>query len=207
MDDSVQRVFVFWILCLSTYFGNQIAYFAKDYATVKNTLISIYLIIRGSFLVMELFYSIWIPWIRKLMVVASLLVLPAVGLWIAALLLDSQKAVGPAFAAIIWEYTAPLVFETPLGKKLHSHEYQKEVNPVHLRSRMGNFLIIAIGEGVLLLIKGGPLGEGYNAVASLAVWALLIYFFLAYVYFNRDGSIRYIPAVRKKGYRILLWMM
>jgi hypothetical protein len=206
MDDSFQRVFVFWILALSVFFGNQIAYFAEDYDRVKSTLIFTYITIRGSFVFMELFYSIWIPWMRKLIFMSFLIMLPATGLWLGAIYADGSDAVGPALGAIFWEYLAPFLLELPLSERLLPGEYRKEIDPIHLRGRMGNFLIITIGEGVLMLIRGGPLGSGFDAVSSLAVWSLLIYFLLAYLYFARDGSVRYVPAVRHRGWRLMIWM-
>lgn len=191
---------------LSVYFGNQLAYFAEDYDHVKITLIIIYIIIRNSFVFMEIFYSFWIPWIRKLILVNVLLATPATGLWIAAIFADGPKALGPALAAIMVEYLAPLILETRLGPKMLPHDYRKDVDPIHLRGRMGNFLIITIGEGVLMLVRGGPLGESFSDVRALAVWALLIYFLLAYLYFYRDGSVRFVPAVRRRGWRIVLWI-
>lgn len=206
MDDSMQRIFIFWILTLSVYFGNQIAYFAEDYEGVKQSLIITYIVIRGSFVAIEVFYSVWIPWIRKLIFVGFLIMIPASGLWIGAIFTEGSHAAGPALAAIMWEYLVPLLLQTPIGERLHSHEYRKEVDPLHLRGRMGNFLIITVGEGVLMLVRGGPSGQGFNAVTSLAVWALLIYFLLAYLYFYRDGSIRYVPAVRRQGWRLFFWI-
>ena len=101
MDDSFQRFFIFWILCLSVYFGNQLAYFAEDYEHVKQTLIILYIVIRNSFTFMELFYSIWIPWIRKLIFVNVLIALPSTGLWIGAIWLEAPRALGPALTICI----------------------------------------------------------------------------------------------------------
>jgi low temperature requirement protein LtrA len=206
MDDTLQRVFILWILTLSVFFGNQIYYFADDYEGIKVTLITTYLVVRGSFVLTEVFYSLWIPWIRKLIFVQFLVALPSSGLWIAALFTDGTKALGPALAAIVWEYIIPWILDSPLGAKLHPNDYRKDVDPTHLKGRMGNFLIITIGEGVLLLIKGGPVGKGFAATSALAVWSLLLYFLLAYLYFYRDGSIRYIPAVRRSGWRRSLFI-
>jgi low temperature requirement protein LtrA len=206
MDDTGQRAFIFWILTLSIFFGNQVAYFASDYEGVKVALVSTYIIVRASFVFMEIFYSFWIPWIRKLIFVHFLVMLPASGLWMGTIFTDGPAALGPALAAIGWEYFVPWILESPIGAKLHSHDYRKDVDPTHLKARMGSFLIITVGEGVLMLVRGGPTGQGFTAVTALAAWSLLLYFLLAYLYFYRDGSIRYIPAVRRGGWRRLIWI-
>jgi low temperature requirement protein LtrA len=207
MDDTIQRVFIFWILALSVFFGNEIAYFAEEYESIKQNLIVTYITIRASFVVMELFYSFWIPWMRRLLFMGFLIMLPASGLWIGAIFAEGAHAIGPALAAILWEYAVPLILDTPLGEKLLPSEYRKEVDPIHLRGRMGNFLIITIGEGVLMLVRGGPLGSGFTTATSLGSWSLLIYFVLAFLYFQRDGSVRFIPAVRHKGWRMMIWIL
>lgn len=206
MDDTLQRLFVFWILVLSVFFGNQVAYYVEDFDTVKSNAVSIYLFARASFLIMELIYSIWIPWLRKLIFAGSILAMPSTAMWIAVIYLPAHKAVVPAVLAVVWEYSVPLLLETPLGDALLPGEYRKEIDPIHLRGRMGSFLLITIGEGVLMIVRGGPLGVGFNGVTALAVWTLMIYFILAYLYFARDQSIRYIPAVRHKGWRLVLWV-
>lgn len=205
-DDMLQRLFVCWILVLSVFFGNNIAYFPDEPQRIKITLITLYLLIRGSFLVQEIVYSIWIPWLRKIIFFNFLTVLPSTGLWIAAMYVKGNKAIGPALAAVVWEYIVPMIADSPIGDKMTPGEYRKEVDPIHLRSRMGSFFIITVGEGVLMLIRGGPIGIGITGVSPLAVMSLVIYFILTYIYFIRDNSMRYTPAVRYRGWRLVLWI-
>jgi low temperature requirement protein LtrA len=205
-DDMLQRYFIFWVLTLSLFYGNNLAYFPGDPERVKEILITLYLCIRGSFVFMELFYSFWIPWLRRLMFFNFLVALPSSALWIAVIFVPGVNAVGPAVAAVLWEYFVPLLFDSPLRDRLMPSEYRKEVDAHHLTSRMGNFLIITIGEGVLLLIKGGPLGVGITGTAATSIWSLSIYMLLTFLYFNRDQSERYIPAVKVGGWRGLLWI-
>lgn len=204
-DDPFQRAFVFWILVLSVFFGNNIAYFVEHIDEGKVILITLYLFIRASFLIITLVYCIWIPWLRWVTLVNFLIVMPTTGLWVATIYISQPASIGTAFAAIYWEYTVPILMDSRLGDKLIPGDYMKEVDPIHLRNRMGNFLIITIGEGVLTLIRGGPLGLGITAVSSIAVWSLLIYFVLAYLYFIKDNSVKYVPAVRHRGLRQIFW--
>jgi len=58
----------------------------------------------------------------------------------------------------------------------------------------------------MLQIKDGPLGIGITGTAASSVWSLSIYFLLAFLYFNRDQSDRYIPAVTHMGWRAMIWI-
>jgi low temperature requirement protein LtrA len=200
-------MFIFWILILSVFFGNNIAYFAEEPERIKRILIVIYLLIRGSFLLMELVYSIWIPWLRRLIMVTFVAASPLTGLWLASYYTTGVNSAGAAIAAIVWEYIIPLIMDSPLANRFIPSEYRKELDPDHLMTRMASFFLITVGEGVLVLIKDGPLGIGIHRTSTLAVWPLLMYFLLAYLYFNRGQSVRYVPAVRHKGWRTLLWIL
>jgi low temperature requirement protein LtrA len=200
-------MFIFWILILSVFFGNNLAYFAEEPERQKRILIIIYLLIRGSFLLMELVYSIWIPWLRRLIIVNFIVASPLTGLWLASYYTTGLNSAGAAVAAVAWEYLTPLIIDSPLANRFIPTGYRKEVDPDHFKTRMANFFIITVGEGVLVLIKDGPLGIGIHRASSLAIWPLLMYFLLSYLYFNRDQSVRYVPAVRQKGWRTLLWIL
>jgi hypothetical protein len=206
-DDVLQRFFVFWILVLSVFYGNNLVYFPTDTDRVKIVLVTLYLCIRTSFCVMECIYSIWIPWLRRLVFFNFLAALPSAALWIATIYVPDGAAAGPAAAAVVLEYTVPLILDSPLRRHFIPSEYRKEVDAKHLTARMGNFFIITLGEGVMLLIKDGPLGIGITGTAASAVWSLSIYFLLAFVYFNRDQSDRYIPAVTHMGWRAMFWIL
>jgi low temperature requirement protein LtrA len=155
---------------------------------------------------MELVYSIWIPWLRGLIIVNFIVASPLTGLWLASYYTTGVSSAGAAVAAVAWEYLTPLIIDSPLANRFIPTGYRKEVDPDHLKTRMANFFIITVGEGVLVLIKDGPLGIGIHRASSLAIWPLLMYFLLSYLYFNRDQSVRYVPAVRQKGWRTMLWI-
>lgn len=132
---------------------------------------------------------------------------PLTGLWLASYYTTGVNSAGAAVAAIAWEYIIPLIMDSPLANRFIPTEYRKELDPDHLKTRMASFFLITVGEGVLVLIKDGPLGIGIHRTSTLATWPLLMYFLLAYLYFNRGQSVRYVPAVRHKGWRTLLWIL
>jgi Bacterial low temperature requirement A protein (LtrA) len=206
MDDLIQRFFTFWILVLSVFYGNQLAYLAEDINGMKVWCISTYLVISGSFLMIEEAYSIFIPWLRKLVLIGCLIRIPGVGFWLAAIYLPGAKAVGAVFAAIIWEYLCPVLMDSPLAERFTPLEYRKALDVNHFQTRMANFFIIVLGEGVLQLVKDGPLGKGLTANVGIMSWVLVIYFGISFLYFVRDGSKTFIPAVRHKGWRFILFV-
>lgn len=208
MDDILQRLFVFWILVLSVFYGNNLAYLTEDIPDIKIYCISIYLFIRCSFFIMEMVYSIWIPWLRRLMLVGFVLMLPITGLWVSAIYINGVKAVAPIACALVWEYFMPVVLEQPrVAKLLIPSEYYKAIDPHHTTSRFSSFYVITLGEGVLQLISRGPLGIGISGTAGTSVWGLCLYFLLAFLYFNRDQSKTVIPAVRRRGWRVIIWIL
>lgn len=210
MDDFTQRCFVFWILALSVFYGNNIAYIPGGTPHIKTNIIVLYLFIRASFVIMEGIYSIFIPWMRRLQLVNFLISLPSIALWIATIYIPDAGAVGTAVVAILWEYIVPMaVFYTPFSKRLIPTEYRKAADPQHFSKRIAAFFIITVGEGVLVLVKDGPLGHSINNATGLGVLALLIYFVLSFLYFNKDGSKTCIPAVTERGYggRLIAWIL
>ena len=169
-------------------------------------MISTYLIIHSSFLLIEEIYSIFIPWLRKLCIFGLIIRLPGIGFWIAAIYMPGAKAIGPVLAAIVWEYLCPLIIDSSLADRLTPIEYKRALDVNHFQSRMANFFVIVLGEGVLQLIKNGPLGRGLNATTGSMAFVLVIYYAFSFLYFVRDGSKMYIPAVRHKGWRFLTFV-
>lgn len=206
MNDMVQRVFIVWILALSVFYGNQLAYLAENIDNVKTWLIPIYLVILGSFLAIELFYSIWIVWLRKLVFFQWLLRGPSFGLWITAIYQDGWRAIGPVVGAIVWEYFYPIILNSAWIEKLTPIEYKKALDVHHFQSRLSSFFIIILGEGVLQLVKDGPIGKGFNNITGPMVWILVIYYEVSFMYFNRDGSQRYVPAPTRNGRWKIFWV-
>ena len=206
MDDMAQRMFTLWILFLSVFYGNQLAYLTEDIESVKRWCISSYLLILGGFITIELVYSIFIVWLRKLVLFQWIMRMPSVALWVVATQVDGVHAAGPIFAAIFWEYLCPLLLDSKIADKFTPIEYKKALDIHHFQSRMASFFIIILGEGVLQLVKDGPLGLGLRASTATMIWILLIYFELSFLYFNRGGSQKYIPAATHRGRKTLLWV-
>ncbi|KIX96841.1 uncharacterized protein Z520_07561 [Fonsecaea multimorphosa CBS 102226] len=206
MDDMVQRAFTLWILLLSVFYGNQLAYLTKDIDEVKQWVISTYLVIFGAFWLIELAYSIFIKWLRKLVFFQTILRLPSIALWVTAIQLPGARAIGPVCGAIVWEYLCPIIMDSQVTARLTPIEVKKALDVHHFQSRMSNFFIIILGEGVLQLVKDGPLGLGLNGSTGVMIWILMIYYEFSFLYFNRDGSRKFVPAATKRGQKTLMWV-
>ncbi|KIW76064.1 hypothetical protein Z517_10809 [Fonsecaea pedrosoi CBS 271.37] len=206
MDDMIQRTFTLWILFLSVFYGNQLAYLTEDIDEAKQWAISTYLVIFGAFGIIELVYSIFIKWLRKLLLFQTILRLPSIALWVAAIKIPGARAIGPVVGATVCEYFCPIILDSPMTEKLLPIEVKKALDVHHFQSRMSNFFIIILGEGVLQLVKDGPLGLGLNNSTGVMIWVLLIYYEFSFLYFNRDGSRTFIPAATHKGRKSLSWV-
>ena len=207
MDDMTQRCFTFWILFASVFYGNQLAFLSEDLDDVKIWLISIYLIIHASFLTIEMVYSFFIVWLRKLVFFQWVLRMPSLALWMTAVRLKGARAIGPIFGAIVWEYLVPVIIDSKWAEKLTPIEHKKALDTHHFQSRFSSFFIIILGEGVLQLVKDGPLGVHLQSRAGIMAFVLLIYYELSFLYFNRDGSQRFVPAATsKRGWKTLFWV-
>ena len=84
---------------------------------------------------------------------------------------------------------------------------QKPFDADHWVERIQDFFIIILGEGVLNLIRGSPLGRGITAQAGAGVLALLMYYLLSGLYFNGDQSRKYVHAVKRTFYRKAAWVL
>lgn len=66
MDDVVQRMLVIWVLILAMVWGNNAPFFIgnveDENTNGSNFLIGSYLVASMSLTVVEILYSIWIPW-------------------------------------------------------------------------------------------------------------------------------------------------
>jgi low temperature requirement protein LtrA len=207
MDDMIQRAFTFWILVLSVFYGNQVAYLPEDINQIKNWIISIYLVIHFSFLGIELIYSIFIVWLRKLVFFQWILRMPSLAMWIVAIQLNGWRVIGPIFGAIWWEYICPIIIDSKWADKFTPIEYRKAIDTHHFQSRLSSFFIIILGEGVLQLIKNGPLGSHLHDSVGYMAWVLLIYYEFSFLYFNRDGSRLFIPAASsRRNARTVFWV-
>ena len=205
-NDLVQRFFVVWIIILAMLYGNNAPYLF-DPVDPSNLAIIIYLVILGSFIVVETAYSIYIPSLRREMIFRAAFMAFVLPLWISATFFIYPLRFGLIFAAIIVEALTTTLIVTPPVERLLKQEHMEHFDADHWVERVQDFFIIILGEGVMSLIKGSPLGRGITDQAGIGVLALVGYYVLSGFYFNGDQSRRYVHAVRRTWWRKFLWLL
>ena len=204
-NDLVERLFVLWIIILAMLYGNNASYLFNGPES-SNMAILIYLVIQGSFVVVETAYSVYIPPLRKQLALRGALLVLVLPLWIPAIFLTYPTRAGLIFAAIVMGYWTAAFMTTPLAERILKQDHSESFDADHWVERIQDFYIIVLGEGVLSLIKGSPLGKGITYQAGTGVLALLAYYVLSAFYFNGDQSRKYVHAVRRTWWRRLLWL-
>ena len=202
--DLVQRLFVVWIIILATLYGNNAPYLL-DSRDPSNVAIVIFLVVLASFIVIEFAYSIFLPSLRRELVLRTAFAGLTLSLWIPATSVRYSARAWLLFAAILIEYPMAAFVNTPLAERSLKKPHSEYLDTDHWVERIQDFYIIILGEGVLSLIKGSPLGRGITDKAGTGVSALLAYYVLSAFYFNGDQSRRYVHAVRRTWLNKLLW--
>ncbi|KAI9721905.1 MAG: hypothetical protein M1828_005000 [Chrysothrix sp. TS-e1954] len=215
LDDSIQRVLLVWILILALVWGNNAPSLLKEddserleeskSGTTHGSVIVVYLVAICTLLIAEAIYSIWIPWLRRYSMIAGVITLGTIGLWIAATLTSAQVQPWLIFAAIITDYVKWAALESPMGDALLGSGYKKAADWKHIRGRMENFFIIVLGEGVFLLIRGSPAGQGFTPELGAAVLGLTIYYPIHWLYFAGDQTRSFVHAKNRRWYYRTLW--
>lgn len=205
-DDIIERTFVIWALVLAMLYGNNAPYFLV-LKHQSNAAAYIYLIFKGSLLMIEAYYSLHLPHIRRRTILQTLLGLPLLALWIPAFYHEYPAKAGLAYAAVVLEYWAAAFIETPMAQRFLQDDRKEIFNTDHWVERIQDFYIIILGEGVLNLIRGSPLGSGISSQAGAGVAALLIFYVLSGTFFNGDSSRNYVHAVRRTWWRKVLWLL
>ena len=206
-NDMTERIFIIWQLALAMVYGNNAPFLLDETISDQTNIAAIvYLISRFSYTVLEAAYSIYLPFHRRGILLRFLLALPTVGLWIGALQVRYPANEGLLIAAVVLEFGVYYLAETPIFERWLKEERARPFDADHWVERVQDFFIIILGEGVLNLIKGSPLGKGIDPQAGCGVLALGMYYFLSGLYFNGDQSRRYVHAVKRTFWRKSLWI-
>ena len=141
--------------------------------------------------------------------IQSSFIVPVLPLWIVAMYCNNILKAGLCFAAINVENLAGFIIDTPYitNRFLHEKDRGERFDATHWIERINDFYIIILGEGVLSLIRGSPLGRGITRQAEGGILSLIMYYTLSNFYFNGDQSKRYIHAVRRQWWRNSLWQL
>ena len=208
-NDLIERLFVLWVLILAMLYGNNAPYLLVTTDAQDNIAIIIFLLARGSILALESVYAIFLPTIRRSVLLRMGAVIPVWGLWIGAIFVQYPTKAGLVAISITLEVATGSLMSLPALERLLGlgREREKADDLDHWVERIRDFFIIILGEGVLNLIRGGPLGRGLNNHTWVGVLALGLYSMLSGLYFNGDQSRNYVHAVKRTWWRGELWLL
>jgi len=199
--DFLQSVFLTWVLVLALFFGNQTPYFLDEAG--GKWIIATFLTAKGSFIAMEVFYSCFIPSLRREVLVTFLISIPVAVLWGGAVWLDWPARGALVLPAVIFEGIVSAIIALPVGDWFLRGAPKKALDPDNFVDRLQGFFIIVVGEGVYALISGNDWGVGLNARAVFAIESLIIYYALFSLYFTGDQTKTYIHAIYWNRYASL----
>ena len=204
-NDIVERMFVVWALILAMGWGNNAPYIL-DPENPSTLAITFYLVFKASMLLVEVYISLHLSHLRRRVMLQSLVAIPILGLWLPAYRYGYPKRAALMFAAVTLEYWAAAWIDTPMAERLLKDDRKEILHTGHWVDRVQDFYIIILGEGIMNLIRGSPLGKGITPTAGAGVSILWVFYVLSCLFFNGDLSKRYIHAMRRTWWRRILWL-
>lgn len=204
-NDLMERMVVVWLLILAVCWGNDAPYILNP-EEPSSLAISVYLVFKVSILAVEAYYSVHLPYIRRRIILQSAMSIPILALWLPAFWLRYLTRGALLIAAIVLEYWTSALVDTPLAARFIKDERSEILHTGHWVERVQDFYVIILGEGVLNLIRGSPLGIGITPKTGAGVSALWVYYVLSCLFFNGDSSKRYVHATRRTWWRRILWL-
>lgn len=190
-------------------FGNNARFILDESRQSESiTAIIIYLISKLSFVVIEAAYSIFLPFERKGILLRLGVNLPSIGVWIGAIIVTNVDTRASLLTVgVVMDFLAGSLADNPLLERWLPSERAKGFDPDHWVQRMQDFFIIILGEGVLNLIRGTPLGKGLSLKSGLGLVTMVQYYLISRLYFNGDQSRTYIHAVKRSYWRKQAWIV
>ena len=144
-NDFVERLFVVWILILAMLYGNNAPYLLNSRES-SNISIALFLVVLGSFIVIEAAYSVFIPSLRREIALRVAFAAVTLALWIPATLVAYPAKAGLILAAIIVEYILAAFMATPPAEYLLKQDHFENLDADHWVERIQDFFIIILGE-------------------------------------------------------------
>jgi hypothetical protein len=199
--DFTQSVFLTWVFILALFFGNQTPYFLDP--SVGAFIIATFLIAKASFILIEAYYCIFIPSMRREFLLTFLISIPVATMWGVSLAVTWPARAALILPAVLLEGTVSAIIALPLGDWFLRGAPKKALDPDNFVGRLQGFFIIVLEEGVYALVTGNNWGVGLAPQAVFAIEALIIYYALFWLFFIGDQSKTYIHAIYRNRYTSL----
>lgn len=206
-NDMIESWFTLWILVLAMLYGNNAKYlFARD-DSQDNIALAIYLIARVSFLAIEAVYALFITSLRRPLMARGIAAAPVIAIWAGSFWVSYPAKAVMLLIAVVAEFSIQALLTTPYFEHFFREENARPTDQDHWVERIRDFFIIILGENVLNLIRGNPLGRGLSKHCGTGIVALGIYYSLSGLYFNRDHARRFIHPVKRQWWRAEAWLL
>ena len=206
-NDFMERIFLIIYLALAALYGNNAVYLL-DAKGESNTAIVVYLISKGSITLVEAAYSFFLPTQRRGIAIRLCLVgWPTLAFFISSCFVRPGLKATLLSIGVVLEFVMASFIDTPIFERWLKDERARPYDADHWIERIQDFFIIILGDGVLNLIRGSPLGEGLSRRAGAGIISLCLYYMLSSLFFNGDGSRKRIQAVKRIFWRRTLYML
>lgn len=149
---------------------------------------------------MEAIYSIFIPKMRRQLLISVIIAIPSSVLWVGALKVAWPSKAALMLPALLLESLASALILLPAGDWFLRGASKMALDPDNYIERLQGFFIIILGEGVFTLIQGSTWGLGISSHVGAGVMALLIFYSLFQLFFTGDRTKKYIHAVFRNRY-------
>lgn len=203
--DFTQSVFLTWVLVLALFFGNQTSYFLDPAG--GTWLIATFLTAKASFILIEAFYCVYIPSLRREFLLTFLISIPVAALWGASIAVAWPVQAALILPAVLFESVVASIITLPLGDWFLRGAPKKALDPDNFVDRLQGFFIIVLGEGVYALVSGNDWGVGLSAQVVFAIEALIVYYSLFWLFFTGDQTKTYIHAIYRNRYMSLAFQL
>jgi low temperature requirement protein LtrA len=203
--DFTQSLFLTWVLVLALFFGNQTPYFLDPVG--GEVIIATFLTAKGSFILVEALYCIFIPSMRREFLLTFLISIPVAALWGASVAVEWPARAALILPAVLFEGVVSAIIALPLGDWFLHGAPKKALDPDNFVERLQGFFIIVLGEGVYALISGDNWGVGLSAQMVFAIESLIVYYSLFWLFFMGDQTKTYIHAIYRNRYTSLAFQL
>lgn len=122
------------------------------------------------------------------MVVRAIFSLPLTALWVGMVFVPKGKQIFILIAVNVLKFILDWAASAPFLAHFLREERIKAIDPDHWIERIREFFTIILGEGMLNLIYGSPLGCGLNQTSDNGISVLIVHYALIGFYYIGDQS-------------------
>lgn len=204
-EDLLQKLYIFWILCLLTLLVNSHSEVTESRNGAALTIVP-YMICRLTLSVFYFIYSIHIPQHRVQMRLFATSIIFTSLLWIIVIFISNRAKIGVSIAIMVLETASFIICYHPWTKKKLKLRMSTALNIEHEVERMSTFVTIALGEFLYKAVANSPLGPGLSARFARGVFLILIAFNLFWIYNNGSTAKKSVHAIRRSASTAIGWI-